>query len=38
MQLLAAAEPWLLGLMAMVVIVALIWIRKDQKRQIRHAL
>ncbi len=28
----------MLGIMAMVVIVALIWIRKDQKRQIRRAL
>ena len=38
MQFLAAAEPWLLGLLVVVVIVALVWIRKDQKRQIRHAL
>ncbi|MDP7012357.1 MAG: ribonuclease Y [Verrucomicrobiota bacterium] len=38
MQFLAAAEPWLLGLLAVVVIVALVWIRKDQKRQIRNAL
>ncbi len=35
---LAAAEPWLIGGMAVVMIVALIWIRKDQKRQIRRAL
>jgi ribonuclease Y len=39
MQSLAAVEPWLLGITATVVIViALIWIRKDQKRQIRRAL
>ena len=30
---LAAAEPWLIGGMAVVMIVALIWIRKDQKRR-----
>tara|TARA_B100000749_G_scaffold74866_1_gene56119 strand:- start:2474 stop:4045 length:1572 start_codon:yes stop_codon:yes gene_type:complete len=38
MQSLAAAEPWLWGVMAVVMIVALVWIRKDQKRQIRRAL
>ena len=38
MQNLAAAEPWLLGVMAVAVIGAMIWIRKDSKRQIRRAL
>ena len=38
MQNLAAAEPWLLGVMAVAMIGAMIWIRKDQKRQIRRAL
>ncbi|SVD43438.1 uncharacterized protein METZ01_LOCUS396292, partial [marine metagenome] len=38
MQSLVAAEPWLWGVMAVVMIVVLIWIRKDQKRQIRRAL
>jgi ribonuclease Y len=35
---LAATEPWLMGSMAVVIIIALVWIRKDQKRQIRRAL
>ena len=35
---LAAAEPWLLGVMAVAMIGVMIWIRKDQKRQIRRAL
>ena len=34
----AVTETLLLGLLAAVVIVALVWIRKDQKRQIRRAL
>jgi ribonuclease Y len=38
MQNLAAAEPWLLGVMAVAMIGVMIWIRKDQKRQIRRAL
>ena len=39
MQILAAAEPWLWGItVTVVIVVALIWIRKDQKRQIRRAL
>ena len=38
MQNLAAAEPWLLGVMAVAIIGAMIWIRKDQKRQMRRAL
>ena len=39
MQFLAAAEPWLWGItVTVVIVVALIWIRKDQKRQIRRAL
>ena len=38
MQSLAVAEPWLWGVMTVVIIVAMIWIRKDQKRQIRRAL
>ena len=38
MQNLAAAEPWLWGVMAVAMIGAMILIRKDQKRQIRRAL
>ena len=38
MQNLAAAEPWLWGVMALAMISSMIWIRKDQKRQIRRAL
>ena len=38
MQSLVASDPWLWGVMVLAVIVAMIWIRKDQKRQIRRAL
>jgi len=39
MQSLAAVDPWLWGItVTVVIVVALIWIRKDQKRQIRRAL
>jgi len=38
MQSLAVSDPWLWGVMVVAVIVAMVWIRKDQKRQIRRAL